>query len=138
MEKENDSAPENYTYIRYNIFYSAGLIIAAIILVLISSTIEGKVWYNNFLLIIGVIFFIHGIYAIIRSKYITLDKQRKTVKVYNTPIFWARKYKYDHLFFKDKVLWSEFNGETVEIFLSRYQCRKDDFEAFIMEVNKGV
>ena len=138
MEKVNDSAPASFTYIRYNIFYSVGLIIAAIILILISATVEGSVYYHNFFLITGVLSFIHGIYAFIRSKYVTLDKQKKTVKVYNTPIFWARKYKYDHLFFKDKVLWSEFNGDTLEIFISRYQCRKDDLEAFITEVNKGV
>jgi hypothetical protein len=138
MEKENDLVPESFTYIRYNIYYSVGLSIAAIILILISLTIKGKVWYSNFFLIAGVIFIIHGIYALIRSKYVTLDKQRKTVKVYNTPIFWARKYKYDNLFFKDKVLWSEFNGQTEEIFILHYQCRKDDFEAFVAEVNKGV
>jgi hypothetical protein len=137
MDKEHDSAPESFTYIRYNIFYSIGLSTAAIILIITSLTINGNVWYHNFFLISGVLSFIHGIYALIRSKYVTLDKQRKNVKVYNTPIFWGRKYKYDHLFFKDKVLWSEFKGETVEIFISHYQCRKDDFEAFVVEVNKG-
>ena len=50
MGKVNDSAPESFTYIRYNIFYSAGLIIAAIILILISITPEGSVYYHNFFL----------------------------------------------------------------------------------------
>ena len=138
MEKENSSVPGSFTDIRYNLFYSIGLCLAAIIVIIILLIVKGENWYYDFLEVLALLLFVNGIYALIRSKYVRLDKQSKTVKIYDTPIFWARKYKYDRLFFKDKKLFSEINGKTEFINILQYQCRKDDLEAFITEVNKGV
>ena len=138
MGKNNGSVHGSLTDIRYNIFYSVGLFTAAIIMIVIFLIVKGKDWYYELFLILALLLLIRGIYALIRSKYVRLDKLSKTVKIYDTPIFWARKYKYDRLFFKDKKLYREIDGKTEFINILRYQCRKNDFEAFVMEVNKVV
>jgi hypothetical protein len=138
MEQANDSLPGSSAYIRYNDFYSIGLSVAGITMVLISLTIKERNLYYDSFLILAVLLLVHGIYALNRRNYIRLDKQNKTVKIFDTPIFWARKYKYDRLFFKDKKLYREIDGKTELIAIVRYQCRKDDFDAFIEEINKGV
>jgi hypothetical protein len=138
MEKNNGSVPGSFTDIRYNIFYSIGLFTAALIMIVIFLPVKGKDWYYELFLILALLLLIRGIYALTRSKYVRLDKQSKTVKIYDTPIFWARKYKYDRLFFKDKKLYREIDGKTEFINIQRYQYRKNDFEDFIVEVNKGV
>jgi len=138
MEQANDSLPGSSVYIRYNDFYSIGLSVAGITMVLISLTIKERNLYYDSFLILAVLLLVHGIYALNRRNYIRLDKQNKTVKIFDTPIFWARKYKYDRLFFKDKKLYREIDGKTELIAIVRYQCRKDDFDAFIEEINKGV
>jgi hypothetical protein len=138
MEENKSSVPENVTVIRYNILYSVCMLIAAIIMIIIFMIAKEKEWYYDFFLILAVLFLFDSIYALIRGKYVWLDKQNKTVKIYNTPIFPARKYKYDHLFFKGNRLYCETGGENEFINILRYQCRKDDYEAFVAEVNKGV
>jgi hypothetical protein len=138
MEQVNDSVPGNFTNIRYNNFYSIGLAIAGIIMIVIFLTIKERNLYYDSFLILAVLFLVHGIYALIRTNYVRLDKQGKTVKIYDTPIFWARKYKYDRIFFKDKKLYREIDGKTEFIAIVRYQGRKIDFEAFVAEINKGV
>lgn len=134
MEKENGSIPGGFTDIRFNIFYFVCIFIIAIIMIGIFLTVKEKNWYYYFFLILAVLFFVHGIGALIGSKYVRLDKQSKTVKIYGPYGFVARKYKYDRLFFKDKELYREIDGKTKFINILRYQCRKKDLEAFIMEI----
>jgi hypothetical protein len=137
MEKHRGSSPEKPMVIRYNVFYTAGIFTVAIIMLGLFLTVREKGWFNSFFLILSVLLFIRGIYALLRSKYVRLDNQTKTVKVYDTPIFWARKYKYDRLLFNDGKIYREIDGKTEYINIIRHQCRKDDFEAFIREINKG-
>ena len=138
MGKNNGSVPGSFTDIRYNNFYSVGSSTAAIMMIVIYLLVKEKNLYFDFLLILGVLFLIYGISALIRINYVRLDKQNKTVKICDNPIFWTRKYKYDRLFFKDKKLYMEIEGKTEFINILGYQCRKNDFEAFVVEVNKGV
>jgi hypothetical protein len=138
MEQVNDSAPGSFIYIRYNDFYSIGLSVAGITMILIFLMIKERNLLYDSLLIFAVLLLVHGIYALNRSNYVRLDKQNKTIRIYDTPIFWARKYKYNRLFFKDNKLFRDLDGKTEFINIVRYQCRKDDFDAFIEEINKGV
>jgi hypothetical protein len=138
MGKNNGSVPGSFTDIRYNNFYSVGSSTAAIIMIVIYLLVKEKNWYFDFLLILGVLFLVYGISALIRINYVKLDKQNKTVKICDNPIFWTRKYKYDRLFFENKKLYREIDGKTEFINIIRYRCRENDFEAFIVEVNKGV
>ena len=137
MDEDKFSAEECGMVIRFNPVYTAVLFTTATILIVIFLTGIGKKW-DNYFLILSIILMIHGIYTLLRNKYVRLDKKNKTVKVYDTPVFWARKYKYDRLFFTDKKLYSEIEGKTEFINIQRFQCRNEDFEALIEEVNKGV
>jgi hypothetical protein len=138
MEKDNGSVSGSFIDIRFNIFYSVCLLIAAIIMLVIFLTVKEKAWYYDFFLILALLFLIHGFYALSGSKYVRLDKQSKTVKIYGLFGIAMRKYKYDRLFFKDKELYREIDGKTKFINLLRNQCRKNDFEAFVVEINKGL
>jgi hypothetical protein len=138
MEKTNGPIPESVTDIRYNIFYSVGLSTVGIIMIVISLLVKDKNWYYDFFLILAVLFLVYGFSALIRIVYVRLDKQSKTVKINDNPIFWMRKYKYDRLFFNDNKLYREIDGKTEFINIIRYKCRKNDLEAFIVEVNKEV
>jgi ABC-type transport system involved in Fe-S cluster assembly fused permease/ATPase subunit len=138
MEKINGPVPGSFTDIRYNIFYSVGLSTVAIIMIVIYLLLKEKNWYYDFFLILAVLFLVYGISALIRTVYLRLDKQSKTVKINDNPIFWMRRYKYDRLFFNDNKLYREIDGKTEFININRYQCRKNDLEAFIVEVNKAV
>jgi hypothetical protein len=138
MGKDNGSEHGIFTDIRFNTFYSVCMFIAAIIMIVIFLTAKEKNWYHEFFLILAILFLIHSIYAFTGSKYVRLDKQSKTVKIYGPFGFAARKFKYDSLFFKGRELYREIDGKTKFINIQRYQCRKKDFEVFVVEVNKGV
>lgn len=141
MEKDNSSEKGSITYIRANILYSITMIILAILLT-IFIIVKVKDWHNYIqLLVIPLLFFIHGIYSLIKgSNYVGLDKQNKKVIIYSISgiaMPW-RKLKYDRLFFKGKELYREIKRKTKFINILLFQCRKDDLEAFVAEVNKGV
>jgi hypothetical protein len=138
MEHDNSSVSGSYTDIRFNAFYFACVFIIAIIMMIgFLQTLKGKDWLSILFLILALIAFIHGIYALTRNKYIRLDKHSKKVIIYGFCGIAVRKYKYDRLFFKDKELYREYEGKTKFINILRSQCRKDDFEAFVVDVNKG-
>jgi hypothetical protein len=137
MKKNSSSESGSFTDIRFNVFYSVCLFVAAIIMTVIFLTVKERSWYYDFFIILAVLFLIHGISALIGSKYVRLDKHGKIVKIYGTFGFVASRYKYDRLFFKDKELYREIEGKTKFINILRYQCRKEDLDAFIDEVNKS-
>ncbi|MGD0756461.1 MAG: hypothetical protein ABR927_15525 [Bacteroidales bacterium] len=138
MEHDNSSVSGSYTDIRFNAFYFVCVFIIAIIMMIgFLQTLKGKDWLSILFLILALIAFIHGIYALTRNKYIRLDKHSKKVIIYGFCGIAVRKYKYDRLFFKDKELYREYEGKTKFINILRSQCRKDDFEAFVVDVNKG-
>jgi hypothetical protein len=141
MEKNNVSVPGSFADIRYDIFYTAGLFIAALILIVIFLIVKGN-WqkhYYDIILILGLLLLIRGINALSSgNKYVRLDKQSKTIKIYDAHMFWAQKYKYDRLFFKGKKLCREIDGKTEYINITGFGCMKNDFKAFVAEVNKGV
>ena len=138
MEKDNSSVPRSFTDIRFNIYYVILLFIVSFIMIGIFLTVKEKSWYDDFFLILPILFLVHGIVVLTGSKYIRLDKQSKTIKIYGPFGFAARNYSYDRLFFKDNELYREIDGKTKFLNIVRYQCSKDDLEAFIAEVNKGV
>jgi hypothetical protein len=137
MEKDNSSVTADFIDIRFNHFYVVSIFIAAVILLVIIMTTKGEEWYYYFFLILPVLFFVHAIGALSGSKYVRLDKQTKTVIIYGPYGFVVRKYKFDRLFFKDKELYREVEGRDKLINIMRYQCRKNDLSAFIVEVSKG-
>jgi hypothetical protein len=138
MEQDNSSLSGSYTDIRFNAFYFICVFIIAIITMIgFLQNLKGKDWLSILFLILALIAFIHGIYALTRNKYIRLDKHSKKVIIYGFCGLAVRKYKYDRLFFKDKELYREYDRKTKFINILRSQCRKDDFEAFVVEVNKG-
>jgi hypothetical protein len=100
-------------------------------------TIKEEEWYYYFFLILPLLFIVQAIGALSGSKYVRLNKKSKTIIIYGPYGFVVRKYKFDRLFFKDKELYREVEGRDKFINLMRYQCRKNDLEAFIVEVNKG-
>ena len=138
MEQDKSSLSGNFTDIRFNAFYFVCLFIIAIIMLIgFFLTLQEKDWLTILFLILALIAFIHRISALTRNKYIRLDKQSKRIIIYGFCGIALRKYKYDRLFFKDKELYREYGGKTKFINILRSQCRKDDFEAFVVEVNKG-
>jgi hypothetical protein len=138
MEQEKSSVSGSLKDIRFNAFYFVYVFIIAIIGILgFLQTLKGKDWLSILFLILALIAFIHRISALTRNKYIRLDKQSKRIIIYGFCGIALRKYKYDRLFFKDKELYREYGGKTKFINILRSQCRKDDFEAFVVEVNKG-
>jgi hypothetical protein len=101
-------------------------------------TLKEKDFLSILFLILSLIILISSIYSLNKNKYIRLDKQNKRIIKYGFCGLAIRKYKYDRLFFKDKELYREYNGKTKFINILRSQCMKDDFEAFVVEVNKKV
>jgi hypothetical protein len=138
MEKVNSSVQGGITNIRFNTYYSVSLIIVAVILTVLFLRVKEKDWYYILFLIFAVLFIINGVYALTGSKYVGLDKQNKQVIVYGFFGIALRKYKYDRLFFNDKELYREIHGKTKFINILRSQCKRNDLESFIAEVNKGV
>jgi hypothetical protein len=139
MEKGNSSEKGSITNIRFNILYPVCVIIIAILLTVIFIRVKEKDWYNYIpLLVFALLFIIQAIYSLTGGKYVGLDKQNKKVIIYGLFGIAVRKYKYDRLFFKGKELYREIDGKTKFINIMRSQCRKDDLEAFVVEVNKGV
>ena len=137
MEQDKSSLSGNFTDIRFNAFYFVCLFIIAIIMLIgFFLTLQEKDWLTILFLILALIAFIQGIYSSTRNKYIRLDKQSKRIIKYGFCGIAMRKYTYDHLVFKDKELYMEYGGKTKFINILRPQCKKDDFEAFIVEVNK--
>ena len=140
MEKSNSSEKGSITIIRVNILYTVCVVIIAIFMaVVFIIKAKEKDWYSYLpLLVFALLFLIQGIYSLKGSKYVGLDKQNKKVIIYGLFGIAMRKYKYDRLFFKGKELYREIDGETKFINIARYQCRKYDLEAFVVEVKKEV
>ena len=88
MDENNFSTEENSTVIRYNVLYTVGLFIFSIVLMGIFLSIAGKNW-DKYFLILSLILLTHGIYALVRNKYVRVDKKSKIIKIYDTPVFWV-------------------------------------------------
>jgi uncharacterized integral membrane protein len=140
MEQGNSSEKGSITFIRVNVYYSVGVFIIAVLLaVIFIIKAKEKDWYNYLpWLVFALLFIIQAIYSLTGSKYVGLDKQNKKVIIYGFFGIALRKYKYDRLFFRNKELYSEYEGKTKFINILDSQCRKDDLEAFVVEVNKGI
>jgi len=151
MEKERSSHSENYIDIRYNKIYIGFTALLAIIfftILFISKDDDGtsilislsqnRSWGFYFIIIVCLIFLGQIIFALGGARYVRLDKQAKKVIVYGSFFIPAWKYKFERLFFKGKGLYREINGKIKFINIIYFQCRKDDFEAFVNEINKDL
>lgn len=151
MEKENSSKTGDNIDIRYNKVFAVLRIIVGIgiIIMLLFDKKDDGTGYELFIkdktdiilaifLLPFLLYLADGFYALLAGRYARLDKQAKTVYVYtffNIPL---SKYKYDRLFFDGKALLRVIDGKKKLIAIIRHQCRKDDYETFVNEINKEV
>jgi hypothetical protein len=136
MGNVNKVSPEGYVYVRYNLTYSIFMFLAGIGFVIwpLLSDKEGFIKY--YFLLLGLIFLIHGIYAISCRKYIRYDPQGKIISFFGLFEFINRKVQYDNLFFRGKDLFRVIKGKMRYINIIRSQCNKEDLDFLFQEIKK--
>jgi hypothetical protein len=138
MGNENKVSPEGYVDVRYNLTYSVFMLLAGIGFVIWPLLSDKEGFMKYYLLLLGLIFLIHGVYAISGRKYIRYDPQGKIISFFGLLELINRKVKYDNLFFRGKDLFRVIKGKTRFINVIRSQCNKEDLDFLFQEIKKDI
>jgi hypothetical protein len=136
MGNENKVSPEGYVNVRYNLTYSIFMLLAGIGFFIWPLLSDKKEFMKYYLLLLGLIFLIHGLYAISGRKYIRYDPQGKVISFFGLLELINRKVKYDNLFFRGKDLFRVVKGKVRFINVIRSQCNKEDLDFLFQEIRK--
>lgn len=136
MGNENRVSPERYIDVRYNLTYSVFMLLAGIGFVIWPLLSDKEGFMKYYFLLIGLIFLIHGVYAISGRKYIRYDPQGKIISFFGLLELINRKVKYDNLFFRGKDLFRVVKGKVRFINVIRSQCNKEDLDLLFQEIKK--
>jgi hypothetical protein len=138
MKNENESSPDEYTDVRYNLVYSIFIIFFGIAAVGWAFLPGRDPFIKYYFIFIGLMLLSHGLYGLSGGRYVRFDQKGKKIIFSGFLAIIKRTVKYEKLFFQGKDLYRVRDGKNRYINLIRYQCMKSDLNKLIQQVKEGI